>query len=263
VTPVLPSPDPITRAKSSVEVVLALASILYALGYASWALYAWEFQLGVPPALEAQYLVAGVSPALILLLLSAILVQLRRLARAPRVPHKKAQNTLETAGTLATLAGVGLLLLGRGYGWIVLFAGAVLYGAGSFFSGSPMDRFFIKGFTWSGSAAAVILGLMTILLYSTRVFPKVPVELGGPRVQCVTVDLDRRNFSAETLDTLAPLRSPADTGFFRSKPLWLLLQGPRYVFAEPGVDLNAIRGKAFRIDQTRLSAIFPDSNCRH
>jgi hypothetical protein len=262
VTPVPPSaPDPISRAKSSVDVVLALASILYALGYASWALYAWKFQLGIPPALEAQYLVAGVGPAVILLFLAAILVRLRQLARTPRVPQKKIQNALEGTGTLATVVGGGLLLLGRNYGWIALFAGGVLYGAGAFFSASPMDRFFIKGVTWSGAAAAVLLGLMTILLYATRVFPRVPVELGGPRLQCVTVDVDPRNFSRETLDTLAAHRSPADTGFVRSKPLWLLLQGPRYVFAEPAADLEAIRGRAFRIDQTRLSAIFPERGC--
>jgi hypothetical protein len=261
-TKVPPSPpDPITRAKSSVDVVLALASILYALGYATWALYAWEFQLGVPPALEAQYLVAGVGPAVILLVLAAVLVRLRRLARTRRVANKKIHNAIESTATVAIMAGAGLILLGRDYGWVPLVVGGILSVSAAFFSDSPIDRGFVKGLPWYGSVVAVLLGLSTILLYSTRLFPRVPVELGGPRVQCVTIDLDRRHFSGATADTLTPNRSPADSGFFRSVPLWLLLQGPHYVFAPGNVRLEDIRGRVFRIGETMVSAIFRDTNC--
>jgi len=41
------------------DALLALGGVLYVLGYASWALYAWRRSIGLLPALEAVILIAG------------------------------------------------------------------------------------------------------------------------------------------------------------------------------------------------------------
>lgn len=46
--------------------LLFVASILYALGYIVWAFNAWQNNLGLLPALDFQYLVAGIFPAIVI-----------------------------------------------------------------------------------------------------------------------------------------------------------------------------------------------------
>jgi hypothetical protein len=58
--------------------LLVAGGLLYVLGYAVWSLNAWRQGLGILPALESQYLVAGIVPALIIY--AAILIA--RLNRA-------------------------------------------------------------------------------------------------------------------------------------------------------------------------------------
>lgn len=43
--------------------------LLYIIGYLVWAFYAWKKNLGILPALDFQYIIAGIAPALLLLIL--------------------------------------------------------------------------------------------------------------------------------------------------------------------------------------------------
>lgn len=53
--------------------VLVVASILYVFGYFAWSIYAYQNNLGLLPILESQYLIAGIVPALIVLLLCSVI----------------------------------------------------------------------------------------------------------------------------------------------------------------------------------------------
>src|SRR4051812_14103708 len=46
--------------------LLVLSGILYFLGYATWSLNAWRNKLGLLPAIESQYFIAGIVPALVI-----------------------------------------------------------------------------------------------------------------------------------------------------------------------------------------------------
>lgn len=46
--------------------LLVIAGILYIVGYLTWAINAWQYNLGLLPALESQYFLAGIGPALTL-----------------------------------------------------------------------------------------------------------------------------------------------------------------------------------------------------
>lgn len=58
--------SPLTKLRDG---FLVVAVIVYILGYLVWSLNAWVNNLGLLPALEFQYLVAGVFPALVIWLI--------------------------------------------------------------------------------------------------------------------------------------------------------------------------------------------------
>jgi hypothetical protein len=67
------SPSPLPRLTARLEWlgnlrdgILVSVAIFYAAGYLVWAIYAWQNNLGLLPALEFQYFVAGVFPVAIL-----------------------------------------------------------------------------------------------------------------------------------------------------------------------------------------------------
>lgn len=67
------SPSPLPRLTARLEWlgnlrdgILVSVAIFYAAGYLVWAIYAWQNNLGLLPALELQYFVAGVFPVAIL-----------------------------------------------------------------------------------------------------------------------------------------------------------------------------------------------------
>lgn len=119
--------------------LLVLASILYGLGYLVWSVHAWEQDLGLLPALDAQYFVAGVFPALVFL---AAFYAYRLITRAveqlldwlysePRTRTKTLARGLAYA--LVVVPAIILFLRGiSGYVKSVLaweWAWAVLFGA--------------------------------------------------------------------------------------------------------------------------------------
>ena len=257
-------PDSLTRAKATLDVVLAGATLLYAFGYGAWAVYAWETQLGVPPALHSQYLIAGVVPALILLFLFLILRALERLRfRLRGEPGARAKRI----GGALTTAGVAFVVVGGFVGGVAHRDPTVLVGAGlALFLGGTLtaprdraDRWFAVGTSWYLSVSTSLLALVVFLLYATRVFPKLPTELGGPRPQCVRLDVDARRLSRYTLDALEdPTAARRDSLVVRTKPLFLLLQADQYVLAP--VD-SAVRRRAFRLNEGVVMAVFPDTTC--
>lgn len=258
--------DLLTRAKAILDVSLAGATLLYALGYSAWAVYAWDMKLGVPPLLHSQYLVAGVIPAVILLSIFVILRALRGLrVKLKGEPGEKAKRV---GAALKNLAGVLLII-----GWLLEYVvrskvpSLVLVGPGLalFLIGiviAPMDRgdrWFAAGASWYLSVSVTLLAVVLFFLYVARLFPRIPPELGGPSPQCVTLDVDAHQLSRYTLDRLvaaAPTRH--DSLALHTKPLFLILQGDSYVLAP--VD-TTIRGRAFRLKEEVVVAVFPDTSC--
>jgi uncharacterized membrane protein len=74
----------LARAKASIDGLVTVATAVYALGYFSWAYYSWDRGLGLPPGLEGQYFIAGIVPALLLILLALTVIGLARLAAKGR-----------------------------------------------------------------------------------------------------------------------------------------------------------------------------------
>jgi hypothetical protein len=221
------------------DAVLVLISIDYLLGYFSWSYYAAQNDLGLVPALDTQYLVAGVLPTMILacgVTLAAMHVWFSKWTAAD--PSEKRYRSGSILSTLGAGLGIAGFVVGRfladtpGEDWAVLVAivGAYVLMLGTILLG-PRGwaglRYYGLGVLW---IVVLAVPLVLVLFYFERVFPVVPAALGGPAPRCVHVDLASEGVSLDTLTALVPLEgSTSSPSVRRTKDLDLLFAGPEFV----------------------------------
>ena len=205
------------------DAFLFLATADYVLGYITWALYSADRALGVLPPLEGQYFFAGLVP-LTLVVVAVLLVR----ALVPQSdPAKRARS-----------AKYGNWFLGLG---LVVFLAAQLQPAHSRLSDvataitagclyvgmANLVRSGDRGtgfMVWVFRIAIPLAVLSTTVAYSTWFFPAIPLAFGGPRAECVQLDLAAGNLSVETSRRLGlqPIATPSAQ---QSVPLWLHFRG--------------------------------------
>jgi hypothetical protein len=262
---VIAPPEPeesglIPRVKHGLEVVISVATVVYSLGYLSWAFYSWEHGFGLPPALEGQYLVSGLVPAFLIIVLALVLLGLLRLiekTKRPPTPNEvRWGKILEFTGAAFFIAGLGTGKLGgpQGVATTLVALGALLTVIGSTFSPKKWDRLFIRGSAWYMAIVAPLIFFALFQLYVTRLFPRLPSEFGGPAMKAVKLDLKKAELSPETLELLAA-RSTGETETVRTGTVRVLMPPGDYYLV-----LIEINGKSthvkMRADAVR--AIIPD-----
>lgn len=205
------------------DAVLVCASFVYLLGYVSWAFYAGRYGLGMVPVLDAQYLVAGLVPTLIVGV-AAILVamQLRFAAWASREPSDRRLRIGSYLSALAIVAILGAALAGMVFdrmgkrsaeGVSTGIAAVAAYGlmAGALLQGSRGSKFFRLyglGVLW------LVIALMPVLMtlgYLEKVFPRLPASLGGPAPRCVVMDVVAADLSPSALALMSRQGAARDT----------------------------------------------------
>jgi hypothetical protein len=222
------------------DAVLVLISIDYLLGYFSWSYYAAQNDLGLVPALDTQFLVAGVLPTVILGIAIALVVAHLRFSRWTSTNPSDERYQW---GARLGIVGIGLVAIGLVVGlflekpvsdWVrsgavvgayVMMLGAVLQGP----RGDKLFRYYGLAVLW---VVVVATPLVLFLFYFERVFPIVPAALGGPAPRCVHMDLASEGVSLETLTALVPLEGStlsASASVRRTKDLDLLFAGPEFV----------------------------------
>lgn len=214
--------------QSGIEILVSGAAVVYALGYLAWAIVLWEHDIGLPPALEGQYLIAGLVPAAILGLFVLVVVALLRLLELirRRVTKVRARcaNILRWAATGLVLSGfVGSALFGGSkVGDALIVAGLLGFVASWLFAADNLDRWAARGLIWYFIVAAPFLFLVPLQWFATRLFVHLPAEFGGPTVQTVRLDIAPAELAAETLVLLGLPPSPgAET--IRTGPLRVLM----------------------------------------
>jgi hypothetical protein len=224
-------------------------TLLYVLGYLVWSIHAWENRLGLLPALEPQYLSAGI-PVVIILWLSWLGYRLlKRLAiriqdRLDRL--SKRQKTMCTAGAfLCVIASNVLFRWAERYKltttvpaeqarlWMLkddLFtsAAALLALIGLWLFGLTM---FAKAFA---HFYFILYLLLVIVLYVSFVHPHLPQEFGGERPRCAYVDVVRDQISEPLQKLILPQSTmPSKAAVQRSEQLQVFFSGSEFLLVKP------------------------------
>ncbi|HEY2987987.1 MAG TPA: hypothetical protein VGL11_09685 [Candidatus Binatia bacterium] len=256
------APPLLARAKSSIDLLVPAATIVYALGYFSWAVFSWDRELDLPPALEGQYLIAGIVPALLLILLVLSVVGFARLvAKGGRRFNQKWHGVLDACGGILIVGGfVSMLVTKSWISAVMITLGLVASVASVFFSREKTDRIFARIFSWYGRFAAVLLFIPLTAAYATRIFPHLPSEFGGPELSCVRLDLKRADLSEPVLELLAePAASGAQPATVHSRAVNILsAPGRYYLIAVP----KSQKIRYMKLNPDLVHAIVPADQCK-
>jgi hypothetical protein len=187
--------------------------------------------LGLLPALDGQYFVAGLIPLLVFALLYGAWRFL------PKPPRARWLVWALPAAAIVILAGwIGF---DSGERWLFVLALLVMLLGG-----------WIAGGSVAGVALAVVVALFYV--YVDRIFPRLPQELGGPRPECVTLDVVAAQLSATTLKELG---LTASAGVMRTQPLHLIYRGGGLAVVRKG------DGPFMKIADRTIATVVNDAGC--
>ncbi|HEX2855773.1 MAG TPA: hypothetical protein VHO24_21230 [Opitutaceae bacterium] len=215
------------RVKNLLEVVVSVATVVYALGYLSWAFYSWDHDFGLPPALEGQYLISGLVPAGLLV---AFILTLYGLGWVRTKSHRPPTDKDRQRGKFLLVAGTWLIVAGFGTRWfnhpitgsVMIILGLLLHAISWWFSSNRTDQKFFYGATWYFTLMSPLVFVAFFHAFIVRVFPHLPSEFGGPAMQAVTLDLKKSELSSETLELLSA-RATGDAETVRTGRLRIVM----------------------------------------
>ena len=242
---------------------LVLGGVVYLAGYLSWTLYAYEHDLGLIPALDAQFFSAGLVPAAIAV---AFFGSARFLFYVKRWLGKDLTDREKKVGTLLGALAPALILLGFLPGDVIdgeyarfkpplLAGGVVCFYAAGCFSRSWFERKIMQPFALFMAWAYLIMGGFWFFYgYYYEWFPLLPQELGGPQPRCVIFDLAVSHLSEQSRRKLG--LPPGAAGVQRSGTLHLIFQGSDFTIVERPATPESGR-VIFRIRDSTIESIFP------
>jgi hypothetical protein len=188
-------------------------AIIYGLGYLVWSYNAWRNHLGQLPAIELQYVIAGLVPALILVIgwvainfASYIGDKIRGFFEKHRFLHE------------AWVLVIWLIQVGIIYIWIT--------------QPLPMIPWFLVILTYLEAVTTnagrriyryigrytppIFICFLSLLLY-LDLYPRLPQEFGGPKPRCAYLDLVRDELAPSSLSVLVADPPNEAVGSFKSK----------------------------------------------
>ena len=199
---------------------LVVGAILYGLGYLVWSYNAWRNHLGQLPALEFQYLMSGIIPAVILGLAwatAAFFVKVRDKIFKLLQRYKFLASLTIASSFVITMASVWIPYAGS-KGWInlrwtdkqiliysfpltliVIYLGVVTTVAQESEQSHFLTRFLLRLYRY---LVPISFCWYSFFLYLS-LYPRLPQELGGPQPRCAYVDLVREDTAPSTLSALA------------------------------------------------------------
>ena len=238
--------DWLERVGKSRDGILVIGGALYILGYAVWSVNAYIKGLGLLPAFESQYFIAGTVPFLIFFLVYRLIRF--SWARQAKIPWWL--NIWETrkwwkniVALLPGVVAVGSAILGKGSaakyfaGRGTLIGGIVASIAGllvilaifsiDFSSPDPLKlRAAATETKWKqrilvGVRLLIIVaaGVVALYFYIGLIYSKLPQSLGGVRPRCAHLDVQETGVSKDTLRAILPPDVALPTEAHRTPPL--------------------------------------------
>lgn len=200
-----------------------MAGATYVLGYLVWSVNAWANNLGMLPALETQYFVAGIIPMLILALAILAFRGERRFRRwylkwlSPaeirRLKWKRRLFKAIDGSIVVTI--VIFVVLAILADWIPILKQIIVYLA-LFLCILILFLPAHKGirrwtslifYAYQRLLVVMTIGLLSFLavfLYAFVAYPNIPQEFGGLRPRCAYLDISQNQIAKETLVQIVP-----------------------------------------------------------
>lgn len=261
---------------------LVTAAIFYFFGYIVWAINAYRNDLGLLPALEFQYFIAGAPPVFIILGLYSIIVAGKRLRETVRewIGPNPTGVRLYLCWVMLFLAisAVALIMTistewfkaafpNAPRSWLAIISALIIV-VSPLFIGPPASAFGQRNFpqlfidlAHTSSfllfrflapvyAVMFLVGLAAIaFIYCVELYPKIPQEFGGARPYYACLDVVKAQMSTETIEGLFPIdANKSHEPVVRSLRLEVLFSGSDMMLVRS-------RGKVYKITKNTIQTV--------
>ncbi len=231
---------------------LVVSAASYVLGYLVWSVNAWQNNLGLLPALESQYFVAGIIPMLLIGLAVLLFRGERRFRRwystwlgPEEIERRKWKERLHQgiALSIAVVSFISavlmflqkwILVLGSSFVYLASFFALILY----FMPDSELEGiagWFLK--IWQRLLVYYVIIALTVLgiaFYLELVYPNIPQEFGGVRPRCAYLDVFQNQVAEETLEQILPgYALDYDQQVVQSKKVDVYFSGRDFILVKP------------------------------
>jgi hypothetical protein len=250
---------------------LVTAALFYFFGYIVWAINAYRNDLGLLPALEFQYFIAGALPVVIILLLYSIVAGSKWVTKKVREwigPNPTgAKLSLCLVMFVLGLTAWALILIASTewfkavfsnalQNWLVMISVVIVVVSSLFVA--PLEAVMtnvgivilllrLYAYLYVGLVLAAVAVLAFI--YCVELYPKIPQEFGGARPYYACLDLVKAQMSTETIEGLLSIdanKSPEPV--MRSVRLEVLFAGSDMILVRS-------RGKVYKIARNTIQAV--------
>ena len=236
-------------------------SFVYLSGFVSWALFAWVQRLGLIPAFDAQYFLAGIIPTSIIVVIYLISIGLRTLlqklhSREATLEATLLGRTIELTGSIVLLSAIFIFIALQSFGRILacgMLLGTALMVAAQYCYGKKGDAV-MQGAAYIFSLLLLLLsGLGGMHTYFFHLFPRLSQEFGGPSPRCAQLDISTELLSPASRNLLFPADSRKlllakstgtfDSGVHRTREIGIVLDLSRFIIAAVPYAANGSSGQ--------------------
>lgn len=251
--------------------LLVAAGIVYVLGYLVWSLNAWINNLGLLPALEFQYFVAGVFPAVLVWLvyigvksggqlMDKVATLLDPGAKGGLRLLRRCIPIVYTVASIRVLVGVFMHLTREEF---VADIPLLLFGLVVIVT-LPLDvaihwgkshwARLVRRFFWLNMVVALLLIVVPFYLFIW--YPRIPQALGGLRPSCVYLDVKKAELSSKTLEGIFPDDArKSSSGVVRSSKLDLFFLSRDFIWVKRHAEKQDITHRVYKIKRDIVQAI--------
>jgi hypothetical protein len=261
---------------------LVTAAIFYFFGYIVWAINAYRNDLGLLPALEFQYFIAGAPPVFIILGLYSIVVAGKRLRETVRewIGPNPTGGKLYLCWVMLflTISAAALIMTfptewfkaafpNAPASWLAIISALIIVVSPLFigplenvFGQSNLLQLFLKFVSTLSAlflrllapvyAVMFLVGLAALaFIYCVELYPKIPQEFGGARPYYACLDVVIAQMSTETIEDLFPIdANKSHEPVIRSLRLEVLFSGSDMM-------LVSSRGKVYKITKNTIQTV--------
>lgn len=247
--------------------------LLYIIGYLVWAFYAWKKNLGLLPALDFQYIIAGIAPALLLLILyfSIRLIILFRNKLSVWFGPEVTGIRHICRHVIFAAAGISFIIfLILDQDWLQINYPELSFRIQSISSTIMILSFFllpptrnfrlITLYRYYGLLIIIVCVIIVIVvglfIFIEAIFPNIPQEFGGPKPRCAQLDVITTQLSDETLYAILPSNATInDTRVIRSNDVNVFFSNSEFLLVSPFVKNKGNNSEIYEIKRSNLEAI--------